>query len=224
MAGVFFDISIHAPAKGATARQRQAHRGRKDFNPRSREGSDVCIDLISCVKTLFQSTLPRRERRCSARLGKIHRNFNPRSREGSDLPEPFKLIHHLRISIHAPAKGATQTISVATATQVISIHAPAKGATKDSGISATSSKFQSTLPRRERLNEGFALNNLQSDFNPRSREGSDKFAFPTNEDDIISIHAPAKGATIPPMTFTKLIMPFQSTLPRRERHQDPHSQ
>ena len=121
------------------------------------------------------------------------------------------------ISIHAPAKGATQTISVATATQVISIHAPAKGATKDSGISATSSKFQSTLPRRERLNEGFALNNLQSDFNPRSREGSDKFAFPTNEDDIISIHAPAKGATIPPMTFTKLIMPFQSTLPRRER-------
>ncbi len=143
------------------------------------------------------------------------------------------------ISIHAPAKGATQTISVATATQVISIHAPAKGATKDSGISATSSKFQSTLPRRERLNEGFALNNLQSDFNPRSREGSDKFAFPTNEDDIISIHAPAKGATnvnkknkipinisihAPAKGATSrdeilllLFILFQSTLPRRER-------
>ena len=165
------------------------------FNPRSREGSDILCGRILLLDVLFQSTLPRRERQ--------------RGGWSSDGV--------LKISIHAPAKGATQTISVATATQVISIHAPAKGATKDSGISATSSKFQSTLPRRERLNEGFALNNLQSDFNPRSREGSDKFAFPTNEDDIISIHAPAKGATIPPMTFTKLIMPFQSTLPRRER-------
>ncbi len=171
---------------------------------------------------LFQSTLPRRERPFLPYFVFKYSDFNPRSREGSDNLMWSHIAVGCSISIHAPAKGATQTISVATATQVISIHAPAKGATKDSGISATSSKFQSTLPRRERLNEGFALNNLQSDFNPRSREGSDKFAFPTNEDDIISIHAPAKGATIPPMTFTKLIMPFQSTLPRRERHQKSH--
>ena len=33
------------------------------------------------------------------------------------------------------------------------------------------------------------------DFNPRSREGSDQFAGPEEIRKIISIHAPAKGAT-----------------------------
>ena len=33
-------------------------------------------------------------------------------------------------------------------------------------------------------------------FNPRSREGSDEFDEYTGKEDKISIHAPAKGATI----------------------------
>ena len=37
--------------------------------------------------------------------------------------------------------------------------------------------------------------NLQSDFNPRSREGSDSFRTTTLSELLISIHAPAKGAT-----------------------------
>ena len=55
-------ISIHAPAKGATS------------SPKAKS---------SC--TVFQSTLPRRERRhapLKVILGAV--NFNPRSREGSD--------------------------------------------------------------------------------------------------------------------------------------------
>ena len=78
-----------------------------DFNPRSREGSDNIFDLIDLCADLFQSTLPRGERRVSAKSKKravdisIHApargatlscclcifcqcNFNPRSREGSD--------------------------------------------------------------------------------------------------------------------------------------------
>ena len=57
-------------------------------------------------------------------------------------------------------------------------------------------KFQSTLPRRER--HGVTVSELSDyyNFNPRSREGSDIFIqhllyYPF----LISIHAPAKGAT-----------------------------
>ena len=55
------------------------------------------------------------------------------------------------------------------------------------------------------------------DFNPRSREGSDDVPdeWRIVKPDI-SIHAPAKGATIDPNTGKK-VDKFQSTLPRRER-------
>ena len=100
----------------------------------------------------------------------------------------------------------------------ISIHAPAKGATKT----------------RQQLIR------LKSDFNPRSREGSDDGGFismrimckfqstlPRRErrkmyyapyrSFEISIHAPAKGATFTQASLPVISSQFQSTLPRRER-------
>ena len=62
---------------------------RTDFNPRSREGSDGII-----VKT-----------------GVDRWHFNPRSREGSDYrADAFTTVP--KISIHAPARGATVFRSV----------------------------------------------------------------------------------------------------------------
>ena len=55
-------------------------------------------------------------------------------------------------------------------------------------------RFQSTLPRRERQ-RGFRFSQSQNDFNPRSREGSDTTGGVVVGRGIISIHAPAKGAT-----------------------------
>ena len=58
---------------------------------------------------------------------------------------------------------------------------------------------------------------LAANFNPRSREGSDDSANQNSDTTIIiSIHAPARGATI---RSTKISMhkKFQSTLPRGER-------
>ena len=76
-------------------------------------------------------------------------------------------------------------------------------------------QFQSTLPRRERpVNE--QLGEMVTDFNPRSREGSDKNRAALLHEREISIHAPAKGATITGCVLQP-IMIFQSTLPRRER-------
>ena len=126
--------------------QRSAHR---DFNPRSREGSDAKAGLVYTTSGIsihapakgatqfpsagifphiFQSTLPRRERQSWGCQRAAPVNFNPRSREGSDVFPPLQHTA-LRISIHAPAKGATADLFQSIAYVFISIHAPAKGAT-----------------------------------------------------------------------------------------------
>ena len=77
---------------------------------------------------IFQSTLPRRERRLFRGSTKKSFYFNPRSREGSDDVDEY-LIENKEISIHAPAKGATRKSTRNSIAFRISIHAPAKGAT-----------------------------------------------------------------------------------------------
>ena len=77
-----------------------------NFNPRSREGSDNVLDDNNFSVIGFQSTLPRRERPGTESSDGVIGYFNPRSREGSDgtyMDYRQKII----ISIHAPAKGAT---------------------------------------------------------------------------------------------------------------------
>ena len=81
--------------------------------------------------------------------GFLMRSFNPRSREGSDriLRE---LIQIRKVSIHAPAKGATVDARELVKETEVSIHAPAKGATAQKVAGRLGYGFQSTLPRRER--------------------------------------------------------------------------
>ena len=120
----------------------------------------------------------------------------------------------------------------------ISIHAPAKGATYNHLRRYLVAAFQSTLPRRERPSYS-GSKSITFYFNPRSREGSDnnrktitrwqnifQSTLPRRERPhfthlflppyTISIHAPAKGATLYQHRFS-LFHIFQSTLPRRER-------
>ena len=99
---------------------------------------------------------------------------------------------------------------------MISIHAPARGATIRSTKISMHKKFQSTLPRGERRLGGSGCPVDRYHFNPRSREGSDKgYAIIANLV-AISIHAPARGATLEYDYETKTLT-FQSTLPRGER-------
>ena len=128
-------VSIHAPAWGATRwkpfprenamfqstlprGERQlcvcpGIRASSSFNPRSRVGSDNTTAQALIVCNPFQSTLPRGERpglptgTCSAT------SFNPRSRVGSDLVGCREHVLVLRVSIHAPAWGATTSPSIA---------------------------------------------------------------------------------------------------------------
>ena len=163
-------------------------------------------------------------------------DFNPRSREGSDRKycdslgiqrisihapakgatgHPLQRVNIQTISIHAPAKGATVDVGDYVISHEISIHAPAKGATTTTKIFLMIHRFQSTLPRRERPFCNYILAHAYN-FNPRSREGSDTDGSNRCCKRCISIHAPAKGATTQNLT-RHLSRLFQSTLPRRER-------
>ena len=120
------------------------------------------------------------------------------------------------VSIHAPAKGATKLYQCRERFYVVSIHAPAKGATGYQHPPQCGRRFQSTLPRRERLTFRRFAFSFRSCFNPRSREGSDLDIVKIFYIEHVSIHAPAKGATIASLHYFVLLR-FQSTLPRRER-------
>ena len=145
-----------------------------NFNPRSREGSDVEHGHNLVTKDGFQSTLPRRERRKT----KI---FN------YSIP---------RISIHAPAKGATPAEALLPAPLRHFNPRSREGSDASHLIkSLASSAFQSTLPRRERRKDrvqGLFTHSFQSTLPRRERQSR---LGKTQGWIAISIHAPAKGAT-----------------------------
>ena len=166
-------ISIHAPAGGATQAVCKQLLKKSNFNPRSRGGSDFGLPETNCSKRDFN---PRSRGGSDAQkkiLQHYHNNFNPRSRGGSDWGPLDSDGHPIKISIHAPAGGAT--------------------ANDAKGLQA-SVLFQSTLPRGERL-ESDALRAYGANFNPRSRGGSDEVNNALIQVKFISIHAPAGGAT-----------------------------
>ena len=121
-------ISIHAPAWGATF---------------------ACP--LHCLIAGFQSTPPRGGRPPGCKSARHCWNFNPRPRVGGDSPvlTALSLFSHFnprprvggdcflassapdqRISIHAPAWGATLSAEIQRLARSISIHAPAWGATE----------------------------------------------------------------------------------------------
>ena len=164
---------------------------------------------------MFQSTLPRGERLAATASRRAENSFNPRSRVGSDDEEPdddtpadkFQstlprgerlddglFCHFLRVSIHAPAWGATFTSVARRSCQLVSIHAPAWGAT------------------RKRL-----LTQEGNCFNPRSRVGSDGVAvMPTRCASGFQSTLP-RGERQEGFQWPMWQLLFQSTLPRGER-------
>ena len=187
------NISIHAPARGATDElAKSVYCFLISIHAPARGATKQ--QKAGCVCLQFQSTLPRGERPQFSLSQKVKEYFNPRSREGSDWYE-------------IPA----QTLST---------------------------QFQSTLPRGERRScvvspSGFwnfnprsregsddmhaALDYELEHFNPRSREGSDTRQPKNGLLILISIHAPARGATSTEAFRNPLRVLFQSTLPRGER-------
>ncbi len=104
----------------------------------------------------------------------IRYRFNPRSREGSDVLSLFYK-QKQGVSIHAPARGTTVSVNVASTRSIVSIHVPARGTTCsvsipgeqcgvsihvpargttfEKGVHMKTIKFQSTFPQGERHDE-----------------------------------------------------------------------
>ena len=122
----------------------------------------------------FQSTLPRGERPVPISTQRFPR----------------------RISIHAPARGATRPCRVIHHNAAsFQSTLPRGERPSPAGFICVDRGFQSTLPRGERRDPDIKKHKI-TDFNPRSREGSDGVRGLGNENGkIISIHAPARGAT-----------------------------
>ena len=232
-------ISIRAPARGATFNspvndpvlqfQSALPRGErhlqrniiiptKNFNPRSREGSDPG----SCWTDAALS------------------NFNPRSREGSDI-SGGKFRDMLLISIRAPARGATGStlqcfrfvIQFQSALPrgerrsgairlnnffIISIRAPARGATQYQGGANAWIEFQSALPRGERPDISSEIHKAFLISIRAPARGATESANTIAAYNYISIRAPARGATLPHLMGLTGCRGFQSALPRGERH------
>ena len=185
------------------------------FNPRARVGRDF-IGLSA-----FESRA----------------RFNPRARVGRDTICVEQRLGHVvsihapawgatefradkhgnhAVSIHAPAWGATWISCWACAGGKVSIHAPAWGATLKSVIGGPEKMFQSTRPRGARLGR-FGVSESDLGFNPRARVGRDKKFrfFPAGG--VVSIHAPAWGATRRGSSANCCLAKFQSTRPRGAR-------
>ena len=168
---------------------------------------------------VFQSTLPRGERHPHFLPVAMPRYFNPRSREGSDAHSALRWSSVLPISIHAPARGATNQTAAEINLQYAFQSTLPRGERREFGrfgsifwafqstlprgerpvgdmLHVNLGKFQSTLPRGERQQIPQESVHLVAYFNPRSREGSDSVSESWRTGaKYISIHAPARGAT-----------------------------
>ncbi len=228
-----------------TANRASRSRG---FNPRTREGCDLqgsrCTHVLQCFN-------PRTREGCDRSALNIFTTqvcFNPRTREGCDSeasiqrmpPYGFQSTHprgvrpainqanyeHQKVSIHAPARGATMENSHYEGIFDVSIHAPARGATSHAGHimlvrdpvsihaparGATWSRQNDDVDRgcfNPRTREGCDQDitdksRLLACFNPRTREGCDqKPSAHEYGEGRVSIHAPARGATSFPAWIT----------------------
>ena len=169
------------------------HQGR--FNPRPRTGGD-------------HPSLPALRPRGS---------FNPRPRAGGDGIDDRPQAERA-VSIHAPARGATDLRYLDAVLQSVSIHAPARGATVAGGALDLFGVVSIHAPARGATCTPSTRSPARGCFNPRPRTGGDGSGIahwlrvvwfqstpprggrlPTlarNLDSLsVSIHAPARGAT-----------------------------
>ena len=189
-------VSIHAPAWGATPSSCPLGLRSGRFNPRTRVGCDALPRCSRESGPSFQSTHPRgvRPRTTAPHFGE-HR-FNPRTRVGCDAATSVQTVGLTRVSIHAPAWGATRDGQMALSAILfqsthprgvrpssvpyphvdgrVSIHAPAWGATRRMGDVAR--RGQGFNPRT-RVGCDVSVRSQKCHdpcFNPRTRVGCDQ--------------------------------------------------
>ena len=124
------------------------------------------------------------------------------------------------VSIHAPARGATQALSCQLAPPSVSIHAPARGATSARERPGLAAGFNPRA-RTGRDTSQLLLKPKYLQFQSTRPHGARRAAERLPCFERVSIHAPARGATLMmPVTITAWL--FQSTRPHGARRGQIH--
>ena len=185
-------VSIHAPARGATVEERKEPKG-GEFQSTHPHGVRLRKAADSRTDAEFQSTHPH--------------GVRP---QGSGQP------HRCGVSIHAPARGATPLLRLSVFREMFQSTHPHGvrhyychramrlslfQSTHPHGVRLTmigsiigGAMFQSTHPHGVRRGVG-KLRGRYGCFNPRTRTGCDRFHKRMRVMTVVSIHAPARGAT-----------------------------
>ena len=215
-------VSIHAPAWGATAAYFQPAAAYVRFNPRSRVGSDspesaivqkylgfnprsrvgsdevfqfrvICqfgfnprsrvgSDYAPCVQSpgffLFQSTLPRGERPAASLALKGCIRVSIHAPAWGATCCHLSGLRAIIVSIHAPAWGATASMDMQITCTIVSIHAPAWGATTPLSLPRRAFIVSIHAPAWGATQIPSIDTLCHNGFNPRSRVGSDFSANP----------------------------------------------
>ena len=169
------EVSIHAPARGATTLEVRIWKKRN----------------------MFQFTRPRGARPTHAyaelKLNVVSIHAPAR---GATLPISDKDSVDFQVSIHAPARGATGRQPQRHERHGVSIHAPARGATRRHGAELHRRMVSIHAPARG-ATSGVSTPVTTPGFNSRAREGRDAYhGQGYGAVRHVSIHAPARGATI----------------------------
>ena len=174
-----FDVSIHAPARGAITPWGRSGHG-TSFNSRTREGCDFLVAAM-LTGTEFQFTHPRGVR--------FHRGLG---------------FLRLLVSIHAPARGAIGIPQRIRPGRCFNSRTR-EGCDNKELTGVDGNKFQFTHPRGVRF-ASRARGGVLRRFNSRTREGCDSLMSLGVLHSEVSIHAPARGAIwscLPSLTWIR---------------------
>ena len=142
--------------------------------------------------------------------------FNPRARAGRDYDDQDLRVLMTQFQSTRP-RGARRACGVISSLRMtVSIHAPARGATTRASVPPYQNGFNPRARVGRDLSAAWQIMSV-SCFNPRARAGRDAVV---DHDSVrmidVSIHAPARGATLLSMLRAQLVE-FQSTRPRGAR-------
>ena len=144
-------VSIHAPARGATQTSSTDEESVQGFNPRTRTGCDwTAMDKTDWY---FPVSIHAPARGATVII--------------------CICIYLGDVSIHAPARGATKSNCLCHVNAKVSIHAPARGATSVFQNNEPIELFQSTHPHGVRPKICTIVHRSRC-FNPRTRTGCDR--------------------------------------------------
>ncbi|KAF4304855.1 hypothetical protein GTA08_BOTSDO14204 [Botryosphaeria dothidea] len=117
--------------------------------------------------------------------------FNPRAREGRDMARATPSSSR-RVSIHAPARGATILVTDHDDVIHVSIHAPARGATCELGLRRAQGHVSIHAPARGATARSMNSRGTPRRFNPRAREGRDRAAVANVESATVGFNPRAR--------------------------------